>query len=70
MKLLSKSEDDETKRLFIEAILSLLTIGVISLDNNFNINFFNQSVLNILGIKNDDLNKKILLMFFLNGKKF
>ena len=43
MKLLSKSEEDETKRLFIEAILSLLTIGVISLDNKFNINLYNQS---------------------------
>ena len=30
-QILSKSEDDENKRLFIEAILSLLTTGVISL---------------------------------------
>ena len=36
-QILSKSEEDETKRIFIEAILSLLTIGVISLDDNFNI---------------------------------
>ena len=38
-QILSKSEEDETKRIFIEAILSLLTTGVISLDNKFNINF-------------------------------
>ena len=46
-EILSKSEDDETKRLFIEAILSLLTIGVISLDKEFKINLYNQSVLKI-----------------------
>ena len=42
-QLISKSNEDEEKRLFIEAILSLLTIGVVSLDNNFNIIFFNQT---------------------------
>ena len=36
-ELISKSQEDEEKRIFIEAILSLLTIGVISLDKNFNI---------------------------------
>jgi len=42
-QLILKSNEDEEKRLFIEAILSLLTIGVVSLDNNFNIIFFNQT---------------------------
>ena len=42
-QLISKSNEDEEKRLFIEAILSLLTIGVVSLDGNFNIIFFNQT---------------------------
>ena len=39
-QLISKSNEDEEKRLFIEAILSLLTIGVVSLDSDFNIIFF------------------------------
>ncbi len=43
LQLVSKSLDDEEKRLFIEAILSLLTIGVISLDNNFNIILSNKT---------------------------
>jgi len=42
-ELISKSFEDEEKRLFIEAILSLLTIGVISLDNDFNVIFFNKT---------------------------
>jgi len=42
-ELISKSLEDEEKRLFIEAILSLLTIGVISLDNKFNIIFSNST---------------------------
>lgn len=42
-QLITKSNEDEEKRLFIEAILSLLTIGVISLDSNFNIIFYNQT---------------------------
>jgi two-component system nitrogen regulation sensor histidine kinase NtrY len=42
-QLITKSNEDEEKRLFIEAILSLLTIGVVSLDKNFNIIFFNQT---------------------------
>ena len=57
-ELLSKSEEDENKRLFIEAILSLLTIGVISLDYNFNINLYNKSVLKILGKNKKDLDNK------------
>ena len=42
-QLIFKSNEDEEKRLFIEAILSLLTIGVVSLDSNFNVLFFNQT---------------------------
>ncbi len=36
-ELISKSNQNEEKRIFIEAILSLLTIGVISLDKNYKI---------------------------------
>ena len=54
-EILSKSEEDETKRLFIEAILSLLTIGVISLNNHFDINLYNQSALRILSKNDSDL---------------
>jgi len=43
-ELISKSQEDEEKRIFIEAILSLLTIGVISLDKNFNILLFNKTL--------------------------
>ena len=53
--LISKSEEDETKRLFIEAILSLLMIGVISLDKNYNINLVNSSALKILNKKFEEL---------------
>ena len=63
-QILNKSEEDETKRIFIEAILSLLTIGVISLDENFNINLFNKSSLKILGKKSADLEKKNFLIVF------
>tara|TARA_Y100000590_G_scaffold470625_1_gene667062 strand:- start:4301 stop:6334 length:2034 start_codon:yes stop_codon:yes gene_type:complete len=42
-QLLLKSVEDEEKRLFIEAILSLLTIGVISLDKDFNVLLFNKT---------------------------
>ena len=63
-QILSKSEEDETKRIFIEAILSLLTIGVISLDDNFNINLYNKSSLKILGKKPEDLEKKNFLNVF------
>ena len=63
-QLISKSNEDEEKRLFIEAILSLLTIGVISLDENFNIIFYNQTT-NILfkGTKNLENNKSFLFYF-------
>ncbi len=63
-QILNKSEEDETKRIFIEAILSLLTIGVISLDDNFNVNFFNKSSLRILGKISEDLEKKNFLNIF------
>ena len=56
-QILSKSEEDESKRIFIEAILSLLTTGVISLDSNFKINFFNNSSLKILNKKSEDTRK-------------
>ncbi len=42
-QLIFKSNEDEEKRLFIEAILSLLTIGVVSLDSKFDVLFFNQT---------------------------
>jgi len=63
-EILSKSEEDEEKRLFIEAILSLLTIGVISLDDNFNINLYNQSVIKVLGKKSSDLEGNNFLNVF------
>ena len=46
-ELISKSQEDEEKRIFIEAILSLLTIGVISLDKNFNILLYNKTLTKI-----------------------
>ena len=46
-ELISKSNEDEEKRIFIEAILSLLTIGVISLDKDFNITLHNTTVNNL-----------------------
>ncbi len=46
-ELIAKSNDDEEKRIFIEAILSLLTIGVISLDKNFNIILQNKTINNL-----------------------
>ncbi len=54
-QILAKSEEDESKRIFIEAILSLLTTGVISLDRDLNINLFNNSSLKILNKKRKDL---------------
>jgi len=68
-QILSKSEEDETKRIFIEAILSLLTIGVISLDDNFNINLFNKSSLKIIGKKREDLENKNFLNVFPDWSK-
>jgi len=46
-ELIKKSNEDEEKRIFIEAILSLLTIGVLSLDKDFNIILFNKTVLKL-----------------------
>ena len=63
-QIISKSKEDENKRLFIEAILSLLTIGVISLDSEFNINLYNQSALKILNKKNIDLNNMNFINLF------
>ena len=68
-EIISKSKDDETKRLFIEAILSMLSVGVISLDINFNINLYNQSVLQILGRKKQDLNKRNFIDVFPDWEK-
>ncbi|MFL2519835.1 MAG: sensor histidine kinase [Alphaproteobacteria bacterium] len=63
-ELIKKSNDDEEKRIFIEAILSLLTIGVLSLDKNFNIILFNKTVLNLFKkTKNFSNNKNFLFIF-------
>ena len=63
-QLIAKSNQDEEKRLFIEAILSLLTIGVVSLDKDFNIIFFNQTT-NVLFKKTKSLeNKENFLLIF------
>ena len=63
-QLIAKSNEDEEKRLFIEAILSLLTIGVVSLDSDFKIIFFNQTT-NTLFKKTKYLenNKNFLTIF-------
>ena len=63
-QLISKNNEDEAKRIFIEAILSLLATGVISLDENFNINFFNHSSLSILNYKSKDFENKNFLAVF------
>jgi two-component system nitrogen regulation sensor histidine kinase NtrY len=68
-EILSKSEEDEDKRLFIEAILSLLTIGVISLNSNFDINLYNKSALKILSKNDYDLNEKNFLNVFPEWEK-
>ena len=63
-QILSKSQEDETKRIFIEAILSLLTTGVISLDSDYNINLFNNSTLKILDKNRLDLQNKNFINVF------
>ena len=68
-EILSKSEEDETKRLFIEAILSLLTIGVISLSDKFMINLYNKSVLKILSKTKFDLDNNNFIDVFPEWKK-
>ncbi|MDA9742534.1 ATP-binding protein [Pelagibacteraceae bacterium] len=63
-ELLSKSQEDEEKRIFIEAILSLLTIGVISLDKNFNILLFNKTLTKLFrSTKNFKINDNFLSYF-------
>ena len=68
--LITKSKDDENKRLFIEAILSVLITGVISLDNKFIINLVNKSALKMLQKNNDDLMDKNFLIVFPQWKEF
>ena len=63
-QLIKKSNSDEEKRLFIEAILSLLTIGVVSLDSNFNIIFCNQTANTLFkGTKKLEESKNFLTSF-------
>ena len=63
-ELISKSNEDEEKRIFIEAILSLLTIGVISLDKNFNITLHNTTVNKLFKkTKNFKINDNFLEVF-------
>ena len=75
-QLLSKNLENQEKRLFIEAILSLLTIGVISLDKDFNIILLNKTSNHLFkGSKNIKENNNFLTIFpewseiFLNFKK-
>ena len=63
-ELISKSQEDEEKRIFIEAILSLLTIGVISLDKNFNILLFNKTLTKLFrSTKTFKINENFLSYF-------
>ncbi len=63
-ELIKKSNDDEEKRIFIEAILSLLTIGVLSLDKDFNIILFNKTVLKLFKkTKNFNIGNNFLYIF-------
>ena len=63
-ELISKSNEDEEKRIFIEAILSLLTIGVISLDKNFKIILHNKTVLSLFkNTKKFKINENFLNIF-------
>jgi len=63
-QLIAKSNEDEEKRIFIEAILSLLTIGVLSLDKDFNIILFNKTVTNLFKkSKNFKINDNFLNIF-------
>tara|TARA_A100001011_G_scaffold389821_2_gene472070 strand:- start:83 stop:2119 length:2037 start_codon:yes stop_codon:yes gene_type:complete len=63
-ELITKSNQDEEKRIFIEAILSLLTIGVVSLDKNFNIILNNKTVSNLFkDTKNFKVNENFLNIF-------
>ena len=63
-QLIAKSNEDEEKRIFIEAILSLLTIGVLSLDKNFNIILLNKTVTNLFKNSKDfKINDNFLNIF-------
>ncbi len=63
-ELISKSQEDEEKRIFIEAILSLLTIGVISLDKNFNILLHNKTLTKLFrSTKSFKINENFLSYF-------
>ena len=63
-ELISKSKEDEEKRIFIEAILGLLTIGVVSLDKNFNIILHNKTLKNLFkNTKNFKINENFLDIF-------
>ena len=63
-ELITKSNEDEEKRIFIEAILSLLTIGVLSLDKNFNIILHNKTVTKLFKkTRKFDENKNFLIIF-------
>ena len=63
-ELISKSQEDEEKRIFIEAILSLLTIGVISLDKNFNILLYNKTLTKLFrSTKTFKINENFLYYF-------
>ncbi len=63
-ELISKSQEDEEKRIFIEAILSLLTIGVISLDKNFNILLYNKTLTKLFkNTKTFKINENFLSYF-------
>ena len=63
-ELISKSNQDEEKRIFIEAILSLLTIGVVSLDKNYNIILHNKTISNLFkNTKSFEINDNFLSIF-------
>ena len=63
-ELISKSNEDEEKRIFIEAILSLLTIGVVSLDKNYNIILHNKTISNLFkNTKSFKINDNFLSIF-------
>ncbi len=63
-ELISKSNQNEEKRIFIEAILSLLTIGVLSLDKKFNIILHNITVNKLFkNTKNFKINENFLNIF-------
>ena len=70
-QILAKSEEDESKRIFIEAILSLLTTGVISLDRNLNINLLLGNFLKLLSAESVSLSvffKSVLINVSFTGK--